>query len=314
MTFPVLDATPLWLRRFTKFVAASTLFLIFAGAMVTSTNSGLSVPDWPLSYGKLMPPMIGGIFYEHGHRMIASLVGFLTLLQAFFLQRREPKSFLRKLGWTSLGVVILQGVFGGLTVLLHLPKSVSVAHAGLAEIFLCLNVSIAFFASSSYATMRRSEQRSISPWFAATLLVVAYLQIVIGAVMRHMGAGLAIPDFPLSNGAIVPAFLTSGIAVAYAHRVGALVLTLLAMTGAVAAFRSTSRPLRLTYSFLTLVIAIQVTLGALTIWSGRHPVVTSFHVVTGALVLSVTLVQALIAATVARREPAVVLQPSEVSA
>src|SRR5471030_2314615 len=133
------DETPVWLRRFAKFVAAATLFLIFAGAMVTSTGSGLAVPDWPLSYGMLMPPLVGGIFYEHGHRMIAATVGFLTVLQAIWLQRSEPKRFVRMLGWWSVGAVIAQGLLGGLTVKLLLPKSVSIAHAGLAEIFLCLN-------------------------------------------------------------------------------------------------------------------------------------------------------------------------------
>src|SRR6187397_1684418 len=122
------DSTPPALRAFTKLVAFSTLFLIFAGAMVTSTGSGLAVPDWPLSYGMLMPPMVGGIFYEHGHRMIAATVGFLTVIQAIWLQRREPKRFLRALGWWSVGAVIAQGLLGGLTVKLLLPKSVSIAH------------------------------------------------------------------------------------------------------------------------------------------------------------------------------------------
>src|SRR5881397_1138534 len=102
------EAAPRWLRRFTVFVASSTLFLIFAGAMVTSTGSGLAVPDWPLSFGMVFPPMVGGIFYEHGHRMIAATVGFLTLIQAIWLQRREPKRFLRILGWCALGAVITQ--------------------------------------------------------------------------------------------------------------------------------------------------------------------------------------------------------------
>src|SRR5260221_5921625 len=88
------------LRGFTKFVAFSTLLLIFAGAMVTSTGSGLAVPDWPLNYGMLLPPMVGGILYETGHRYIASFVGFLVVIQAIWLQMREPKRFVRMLGWT----------------------------------------------------------------------------------------------------------------------------------------------------------------------------------------------------------------------
>ena len=126
-----LDTTPVWLRRFTKLVAFSTLFLIFVGAMVTSTDSGLSVPDWPNTYGQFMfafplKNMVGGIFYEHSHRMIAATVGFLTVLQAIWLQLREPKRWLRILGWCSVGVVIAQGVLGGLTVLFLLPPAISV--------------------------------------------------------------------------------------------------------------------------------------------------------------------------------------------
>src|SRR6266568_8472160 len=141
------EPTPAALRRFAKLVAGSTLFLVFAGAMVTSTGSGLAVPDWPLSYGMVFPPMIGGIFYEHGHRMIAATVGLLTVIQAVWLQLREPKRFVRTIGWFSVGAVIAQGLLGGLTVLFLLPTAISVAHAGLAEIFLCLNMSIAFFTS-----------------------------------------------------------------------------------------------------------------------------------------------------------------------
>src|SRR2546430_2762579 len=162
--------TPLWLRNFTKVVAAATLFLIFAGAMVTSTGSGLAVPDWPLSYGRLMPPMVGGIFYEHGHRMIAAAVGFLTVLQAIFLQLRDPKRRARILGWCSVGAVIAQGLLGGLTVIFLLPPAISIAHAGLAEIFFCLNVSIAVITHGALS--------SSGPKF--TLPVIVYGQIQIG--------------------------------------------------------------------------------------------------------------------------------------
>src|SRR5688572_4748400 len=188
--------TPVWLSRFTKLVAASTLFLIFAGAMVTSTGSGLAVPDWPLSYGMLMPPMVGGIFYEHGHRMIASAVGLLTIVQAVWLQRREPKRFVRILGWLSLAAVIVQGILGGITVLLLLPKAVSISHAALAEIFFCINVSIAFFTSRFHRGLAEMEKGNAPVKTAWALTMLVYLQIVAGAVLRHLGAGLAIPDFP----------------------------------------------------------------------------------------------------------------------
>src|ERR1700741_4262746 len=124
--------SPAGLRRFTKLVAVSTLFLIFAGGMVTSTGSGLAVPDWPTTYGEnmfLFPPSkwVGGIFYEHGHRLIASSVGFLTIILAAWLWLADPRRWMKRLGLTALGAVILQGALGGLTVIFLLPDAISIA-------------------------------------------------------------------------------------------------------------------------------------------------------------------------------------------
>src|SRR6266571_8045961 len=169
------------LHRFALFTACSTAFLIFVGGLVTSTESGLAVPDWPLSYGKFFPPMVGGIFYEHGHRMIAATVGFLTVIQAIWLQLRARKRSLRVLGWTAVGAVIAQGVLGGMTVLFLLPPAISIAHAGLAEIFLCLNVSIAFLASRWFDEIRAMDKGD-APIVGTTALVgLVYAQILAGA-------------------------------------------------------------------------------------------------------------------------------------
>lgn len=296
------DATPDGPRRFAKLVALSTLFLIFAGAMVTSTGSGLAVPDWPLSYGKVFPPMIGGIFYEHGHRMIAATVGFLTVLQAIWLQLREKKRFVRVLGWCAVGAVIAQGVLGGLTVIFLLPHAISVAHAGLAEIFLCLNTSIAFFTSRSYDAMRTMEKGNAPVGPSLGLVTLVYLQILVGALMRHLGAGLAIPDFPLSFGRVVPAFTSAAVAVNFAHRLGGAIVaaSILAMFLRLLRFAPT-HPLRQIGTFLLLVVSAQVMLGAYTIWSGKQPVITSLHVMTGALTLASSLVLALTARTIGWR-------------
>ena len=297
-----LDETPAGLRRFTKVVAGSTLFLIFAGAMVTSTGSGLSVPDWPLSYGMLMPPMVGGIFYEHGHRMIAAAVGFLTVLQAVWLQLREPKRLLRLLGWCAVGAVIAQGVLGGLTVIFLLPHAVSIAHAGLAEIFFCLNVSIAFFASRWFASSRELERGDAPVRSTTALVAVVYLQILVGALMRHLGAGLAIPDFPLAFGHLLPPAFTLQIGVHFAHRVGALVVAAMMVVVFLRLRRfEAAHPLRQVAYALLLVVGSQIMLGAYTIWSGKQPVITSLHVATGALTLATSLVLALTARAVAWR-------------
>lgn len=294
------EATPLWLRRFTKLVAGSTLFLIFAGAMVTSTGSGLAVPDWPLSYGRLMPPMVGGIFYEHGHRMIAATVGFLVVIQALWLQRREPKRFVRILGWCSLGAVCAQGALGGITVLLLLPKSVSVSHAGLAEIFFCLNVSIAFFTSNGYRSLQELEKGDAPVTMATTLTVLVYLQILAGAVMRHLGAGLAIPDFPRSFGRWIPAFTSKEIVAAFVHRAGAGVVALAVIAMAIRLLRyDRNHPLRFLGSLLLVVVAAQISLGGYVIWSGKQPHITSLHVALGASTLALSLVLTLSARTLA---------------
>lgn len=312
-----IQPTPIWLRRFTKFVAASTLFLIYAGAMVTSTGSGLAVPDWPLSYGMLMPPMIAGIFYEHGHRMIAATVGLLTVIQAIGLQMREPKRLVRILGWSSLGAVVAQGVLGGLTVLFLLPKPVSISHAGLAEIFLCLNMSIAFFTSESFGRLRSGALDENAPTRLSTMLVVfVYLQILAGALVRHLGAGLAIPDFPLSFGRLIPPFTTAAIAANFVHRTGAALVTVMVLALAVRVFRS-SPALRPLMTLLLALISLQIYLGAKVVWFGsanagayhslagaaplRMASITSFHVVTGAATLATSLLLALTARVTASR-------------
>lgn len=297
-----IDTTPLWLRRFTKFVAFSTLFLIFAGAMVTSTGSGLAVPDWPLSYGMVFPPMVGGIFYEHGHRMIAATVGFLTVLQAIWLQRRAPIRRLRILGWCAVGAVIAQGVLGGLTVLFLLPPAISIAHAGLAEIFFCLNVSIAFFASDWFTRLVKNAKGDAPARAATGLVLIVYTQILLGALMRHLGAGLAIPDFPLSMGYVIPPFTSGRIVANFAHRAGALVVVISVAGMYIRLLKFEARhPLRQIANMLIVVIPTQVMLGAYTVWSGKQPVITSLHVATGALTLAFALMLALTAHALAWR-------------
>jgi cytochrome c oxidase assembly protein subunit 15 len=300
--------TPVWLRRFTKIVAVATLLLIFAGAMVTSTDSGLAVPDWPNTYGWFMfsfplSKMVGGIFYEHGHRLIASTVGFLCIVQALWLQFREPKRFVRILGWASLGAVIVQGALGGLTVIFLLPRTISVSHAALAEIFFCLNISIAFFTSRWYGTLSTMEKGAAPVKMAWGLTALVFLQIFAGAVMRHLGAGLAIPDFPLSFGRVVPDFATKEIVSAYVHRVGGFVVAAAVIAMALRLLRyERTHPLRGLAQLLLVVVGAQVLLGGYVIWSGKQPHITSLHVMTGASTLALSLILTLSARTLAWRK------------
>jgi cytochrome c oxidase assembly protein subunit 15 len=285
------------LHRFSKLVVAATVVLILAGSLVTSHDAGLSVPDWPTSYGWNMftfPPSmwVANILYEHGHRLIASTVGFLTIVLAIWLWIAERGTWLRWLGVAALGAVIAQGLLGGLTVLLFLPPAVSTAHAGLAEIFFCLTVAIALFTSPAWkAEAPRLDDVTLRRLATATTVLI-YAQILIGATMRHSGAGLAIPDFPLMFGGIVPDHWDPKIAIHFAHRLGALVVTL-AITATTAYIRSRARNRRemtRPAALLVALVATQVTLGALTVLSRRDPWINSFHVVCGAMVLTTSLV------------------------
>ena len=300
--------TPVWLRRFTKLVAVATLFLIFAGAMVTSTDSGLAVPDWPNTYGSFMfsfpfSKMVGGIFYEHGHRLIASTVGFLCIIQALWLQFREPKKFVRRLGWLSLAAVIVQGALGGLTVIFLLPKTISVSHAALAEIFFCINVAIAFFTSRWYATLSTMERGDAPVRMAWGLTALVFLQILAGAVMRHLGAGLAIPDFPLSFGAVIPDFVSKEIVSAYVHRVGGFVVAAAVVAMAIRLMRyERNHPLRGLAQLMLVAVSGQILLGGYVIWSGKQPYITSLHVMLGASILALSVILTLSARTLAWRK------------
>ena len=289
------------LHLFALLTAAATAVLIFAGGLVTSTGSGLSVPDWPNSYGWFMftfpvENWVGGIFYEHSHRLIASTVGFLILILAFWLWRAEPRPWVRKIGFIALGAVITQGMLGGITVLWYLPDPVSIAHASLAQIVFCLTAAIALVTSPGwrqrYARRGPAPDDRVLQRVAVATLAIVYTQIVIGATMRHTDAGLAIPDFPWMFGHLIPDRWDPKIAVHFAHRIGALVVTLviLATTGHVFAHhRRRAELLRPSIALLVLV-ALQVTLGALTVLSGKHYIINSMHVVTGAGVLVTTLV------------------------
>ena len=285
------------LHRFATFVAACTVLLVLAGSLVTSTGSGLSVPDWPTSYGWNMftfPPSkwVGGILYEHGHRLIASSVGFLTIILAGWLWLREPRRWLRRLGLVALGAVIVQGALGGITVLFFLPTAVSTAHAGLAEIFLCLTVAIALFTSPRWVAGEAAADDPMLRRVATATTATVYVQILVGATMRHTGAGLAIPDFPLMFGHLIPDHWSPAIAIHFAHRVGALLVTfvVLATAGHIWYHHGGRRVLTTPALVLVLLVAVQVALGALTVLSGRNVWINSAHVVCGALVLATSLV------------------------
>ena len=173
------------ISRFAILTAWAGFLLVIAGGLVTSTGSGLAVPDWPLSYGTLFPPMVGGIRFEHSHRVIAAVVGLLTFALTVWILLVEKKGSVRKLACAAFGMVVLQGIAGGLTVLWQLPAAVSVIHACLGQTFFATLVLCAAVTSPKW---NDSSRKTISPslrrW-APAATVILYAQLLAGALLRH---------------------------------------------------------------------------------------------------------------------------------
>ncbi len=274
------------LHKYAVFTACSTFLLLIAGALVTSNDAGLSVPTWPLAWGSVTPPMVGGIVYEWSHRVIAASVGFLTIVLAAWLWVAEKRPWMRWLGLAALGGVIAQGILGGLTVRMFQPPAVSAAHATLAQLFFSTVVAIAFFTSGWWQSEILEMEdpgtprlRSLTIWTVAAV----FLQLILGAAFRHKGFG------------IIP------------HLIGAVIVTMLVFMTAGALKRrfSNAQPLRKCARFLHILIGVQLLLGAGAWWSrvyaARFPqpitimvTLTVVHTVTGALLLATTLMTALV--------------------
>jgi heme a synthase len=173
-------------------LAACTFVLLIAGALVTSNDAGLAVPDWPTSFGSMykIPPMVGGVRFEHGHRMVAELIGLLTILMVFWTWRSDGRRWMRRLALAALALVIFQGVLGGTTVLNYLPPAVSSAHATFAQTFFCLAVLMAVFTSRSWVASEplglKDEGTPGLRTLMAVLLVALYAQLILGAAFRHV--------------------------------------------------------------------------------------------------------------------------------
>ena len=299
-------------RRLSKVIVFLTLSLIFVGALIKSHEVGLSVPDWPTSYGKQMfsfpfSEMVGGIFYEHGHRLFATIVGFLTLIQFIVLSFTDHPMWVKKTSFIALVLVITQGFLGGMTVIFFLPPQISILHGVLAQIFFISIIFIAYSLSDS----RLNKKKESFPLFikrgALVITLLVFVQLVLGALVRHTSSGLAIPDFPKMGGMWIPTFSDNmvnninvelfdknldmvskwQVVIHFLHRLGALIITL-ALTFFVYKFRkmveknSTESKILILFSVL---LFIQIILGASTVVTEKLPFLASFHVVTGAALL-----------------------------
>jgi cytochrome c oxidase assembly protein subunit 15 len=161
--------------------AACTLALVTAGGLVTSNDAALAVPDWPLNWGRLVPPLEGGIRFEFAHRVLALVVAVLTAWLAVWMQRREPRRWMRRLAWWAFAAVIAQALLGGALVKLIDPKVLSITHASLAEICFGLTVAIA---AGYYGACGTGN------WVASLAVAVLFVQAVLGAAVRHGALGV----------------------------------------------------------------------------------------------------------------------------
>jgi cytochrome c oxidase assembly protein subunit 15 len=309
-------------HRFALLVAGATFFLIIAGALVTSHDAGLATADWPLTEGRFLPKveslgmntgvnMVGNLFWEHGHRMVATTVGMLTIGLVVFLVLKEKRGWVRRLGWLALLGVVAQGLLGGLTVKLMLPLIVSSAHATLAQLFFCTTVSLAVFTSATWMKSRPviEEQGSLPVRYVCVAAAATiFLQLVIGATLRHSATW----DQPLPTDILLT------------HIGGAIAVTLLLGGAALMILRRHGNE-----GFLTgpakvalLLLGVQLCLGIAAyltrVASPNDPQplnpmvgITVAHVACGALVFATTIVLTLRAFKVLRApEPALVVQSS----
>jgi heme a synthase len=278
------------LNRFAILVACATFFLIIAGALVTSHDAGLATPDWPLSNGQFFPKMVGNLFWEHGHRMVATTVGMLTIGLLIYILKAEKRAWVKKLGVFALLAVVVQGLLGGLTVKLLLPLWVSTAHATLAQLFFCTTVSLAVFTSRSWIEARsiREEKGNLPLRHLCTAaLVTIFLQLIIGATLRHSATW----DQHLPTELIL------------AHIVGALAVTLTLGSSAMSVLRRhagekfLTRPavIALTLLVTQLFLGLAAYLTRLASPNDPQPLnpmvaITVAHVACGALVFVTTIV------------------------
>lgn len=173
-------------------MACLAFLLVLAGGLVTSNNAGLAVPDWPTSFGSLfkMPRMVGGVKFEHGHRMIAEFIGLLTIIVAIWTWRVDKRQWMRFLTLGAVFGVVLQGALGGLTVLNFLPPAISTAHAALGQTMFCVLAAIAVFTSRGWMMEpgERISREDARPLLrhAWMLLGFLYLQLILGAAFRHV--------------------------------------------------------------------------------------------------------------------------------
>jgi cytochrome c oxidase assembly protein subunit 15 len=290
------------LAVFSALTAAWVFVLVTLGAFTTSIGAGMAFPDWPLSNGSLNPSgwlTNVAMFAEHSHRLSAGLMTVLTAVLAVWVWRTESRPWLRRLANFAVGLVVAQAVVGGLRVRLDpvqvaavdtsLGRLFAMLHACLAQAFACTLIAVAVACSKRWIAGPVGVGRTVRRAGAACCAVL-FLQLGVAAVMRHSFAGLAIPTFPWSTpqGGLLPAHWDFGVAINFAHRAMACVVTVAVavFAGALWRDRASTPAMRSGAAALVGLLALQILLGAEVIRTARDPAVTTGHVLVGALTLA----------------------------
>jgi len=305
-----------WLNRFAWLTCIATLLLICSGGMVTSKNVGLAVPDWPTTFGYNMflfpvSKWVGGILFEHTHRLMGSVVGLLTIILAAWLWASEDRQWVRTLGVIALAGVILQGILGGLRVTM-MKDEIGIFHACVAQAFLGLLVFIAlvttkFWRSISNVIVDLKKFAPVKALAIATTIAI-YVQLALGATMRHQHRDLAILDFPTANGAWIPDMSATALGkinawrdsrglsdvtafqiwLQMAHRFLALIIAIAVVAFCLRVWRDAPHltALKRLSIFWIVLVACQIMLGAWVIWSNKAADIATAHVALGAVMLS----------------------------
>jgi heme A synthase len=281
------------IHRFAVATAVATFCLLIAGGLVSTTESGLACPDWPLCEGKLIPRMVDGKQFEHTHRLVASAVAAMTfLLTAMLIKHRRRDRLLARLGLAASALVVAQALLGALTVKLALPAWISSLHQATAMAFFCATVSLAFLTFQRMpgrAAREHSEERSRLRRWILPVIALTYLQVCAGAVMRHTRGGLACGfDFPWCLGKLWPLDAHLGVQAHMVHRAGGLVVvaSVVALAFAVWRARVNSPALRASVAVSVAAAFAQVALGIATIFASRELITMTVHSSLGAALLA----------------------------
>ena len=288
-----------------------TLGLLYLGSVVHATESSLACPDWPTCFGTMMPEMTGGVFWEHLHRLVAGGLVLLFGLSTWLAKTpTQDQPWIFRACLAGLGLLIVQSIFGGLTVIYRLPDLISTTHLGLAFIFLAL-VTVLASATGPLKTFESplGETANRITILASASAALIFVQSLIGGLVRHMDAGMACPDAPLCLGELVPPLVNSTITLHFTHRLIGIVAALLIIGLSIWILRvSAPKPLRLLGLLAAALVVTQVIVGFISVLTSLAVIPVSLHTLIAAGLLA-TLVRL---ATLARLSPKSISSTSEI--